>query len=44
MSPITWPPCRLDLSELKVLARNMDIELSDEEAKEAFKVGGVYCN
>lgn len=29
---------KLDLSELKVLARNMDIELSDEEAKEAFKV------
>jgi hypothetical protein len=40
VSPISLLPCRLDLSELKVLARNMDIELSDEEAKEAFKVGG----
>lgn len=29
---------RLDLSELEVLARNLDIELSEEEAKEAFKV------
>jgi hypothetical protein len=41
VSSLRLPPCRLDLSELKVLARNMDIELSDEEAKEAFKVGGV---